>query len=156
MIQRIQSLYLFIVAGLMVVMLSFPLGRFLAGDEEFILKAYGIYSTLDTGIPILALPYMGILITLAAALPFITIFFYKNRLLQIRLCFMEMVFLIGVQIFVVFFLYRATKSFNHLPVSSVTYSAIDVIPLVALILMWLSFRAIAKDEALVRSLDRIR
>ncbi len=42
--------------------------------------------------------YLGILFVLSALLPLLTIFLYRRRLLQIRLCVVEMVFLVGTVI----------------------------------------------------------
>lgn len=156
MIQRIQSLYLFMVALLMVIMLANPLGSFLVGDEEFVLKPFGIFST-GSGELVAGTLYMGCVIAMAAVLPFITIFLYRNRLLQIRLCFMELIFLLGAQIFVVYYLYHATTGIPAAGYdTAIQYSVVDLAPLVSIVLVWLAYKGIVKDEALVRSLNRIR
>ncbi|MCD8072463.1 MAG: DUF4293 domain-containing protein, partial [Alistipes sp.] len=66
--------------------------------------------------------------------------------------FMEFVLLAGAQVFVLFYLVRA----NTIEGSTVSYSALDIVPIIALVFMWLAYKGIVKDEALVRSLDRIR
>ncbi|MCC8035781.1 MAG: DUF4293 domain-containing protein [Rikenellaceae bacterium] len=153
MLQRIQSLYLLFAVILMAMMLGMPLGRFLEGDNEYIFRAFGIYSeTSEVGGAVVPLPYLGYLLVITALVPLVTIFFYKNRLLQIRLCFMEFVLLAGSQIFVIFYLVRA----NTIDDGTVSYSLLDIVPLIALVFVWLAYKGIVRDEALVRSLDRIR
>lgn len=157
MLQRIQSLYLLITSVLMVIMLSCPLGKFLGGDQEFILRAFGlIQSHAEPSEYVFSTIYMGILMAMAAALPFLTIFLYKNRILQIRLCFMELVFLAGLQVFVGYYLYHTVASFKSLGEMSYTLTPVDVLPLVGMIFVWLANRGIMRDEALVRSVNRIR
>ena len=84
MIQRIQTLYLLIVTALVAVMLFAPLAWFAGQAGEYGLYAFSLRSADGT----LAQPtlYLGILLALAAALPLVTIFLYRRRLLQIRLC----------------------------------------------------------------------
>ena len=93
MIQRIQTLYLLIVTALVAVMLFAPLAWFAGQAGEYGLYAFSLRSADGT----LAQPtlYLGILLALAAALPLVTIFLYRRRLLQIRLCVAEMVLLAG-------------------------------------------------------------
>ena len=83
MIQRIQTLYLLIVTALVAVMLFAPLAWFAGQAGEYGLYAFSLRSADGT----LAQPtlYLGILLALAAALPLVTIFLYRRRLLQIRL-----------------------------------------------------------------------
>ncbi|MCD8102827.1 MAG: DUF4293 domain-containing protein [Alistipes sp.] len=154
MIQRIQSVYLFVASVMMFMMLSFPMCRFLVGDEEFVIKAFGIYSVTAGDAMVVSLGYFGVLVVVAAVLPLVTLFLYKNRILQIRLCFMEMVFLIGAQVMVVYTIYNAVAKLEG-PLS-VSCSIVDLFPLASLILTWLAYKRIVRDEALVRSLDRIR
>ena len=52
MIQRIQSLYLLLVAVLTGLMLLMPLGTFLGGTEEMYLTAFGFSDAAD-GTPVL-------------------------------------------------------------------------------------------------------
>lgn len=87
MIQRIQTLYLLIVAILMALTLFLPLAWFASDAGEFTLRAFG----LETAAGEVAQPtsYLGILLVLACLLPLVVIFLYKRRLLQIRLCVAE-------------------------------------------------------------------
>lgn len=156
MIQRIQSLYLLITAVITALVVFLPLARYLSGGEEFLLTASGLQST-DAEVGMIArLPYLAILGWAATLLPFVTIFLYRNRLTQIRMCIVELVLLFGTVILTVYYLYYGTATFGSAADYAATYSVVNILPVVGLILTWLALRAITKDEALVRSVDRIR
>ena len=152
MIQRIQTLYLLAVAALMTTAVLTPLAYFAAGAQEYLLYAFSLkggetsYSTI----------YMGVVVALAAIVPFVTIFLYKNRTLQIRLCAVELVVLLGSAVFMGIYYYLGSRMFSQLEFSAQGFRIAIIFPLVALILDYLAIRAIFKDEMLVRSLDRIR
>ena len=57
---------------------------------------------------------MGVVLALACVLPFITIFLFKRRLLQIRLCVVEIVLLIG---FVVAVILVATYGYKDMDIT---------------------------------------
>lgn len=152
MIQRIQTLYLAAIVALMTTAIFTPLAYFVAGAEEYLLYAFSLkgaevsYSTI----------YMGVIVALSAIVPFVTIFLFKNRKLQIRLCAVELVLLIGSVIFMAIYYYLGSRMFANLEFATQGFRIAIIFPLVALILDYLSLRAIFHDEMLVRSLDRIR
>ena len=108
MIQRIQSLYLLLVAVLTGLMLLMPLGTFLGGTEEMYLTAFGFSDAAD-GTPVLTAYGLAATVIAAALLPFVTIFLYKKRLLQFRLCVVETVLLAGVMLFEIYYICGASR-----------------------------------------------
>ena len=159
MIQRIQTIYLLIIAALMAAMLLTPLAHFYGDENTFRLMAFGVQAQEappTDSVWVVRMPWMGILMILAACLPLVTIFFYKQRKIQVRFCIVEAILLGGVQIYVIFYLFRAHCSIADFAFQSIRYTIPDVFPLTAIILAWLALRAIIHDEALVRSIHRIR
>lgn len=172
MIQRIQTLYLLGVAVLSTLMATLTLARFSAGVEEMSLKAFGVVQTasaedivaaasekyVETAEAgrIFSTPFMGIVIVLALAVAAATIFLFKNRLLQIRLCAVEIVLQLGAQIFIGFYIVRMMRAVAEFDVHGSYFTVVAAFPLVCMVLSYLALRAIVKDEAMVRSLDRIR
>lgn len=152
MIQRIQSLYLLAVAAMMATAVFTPLAAFLAGAEEFKLYAFALKGA-EQSFPTV---YMGIVVALAAIVPLVTIFMYKKRLLQIRMCAVEIVLLLGAIAFMAIYYYLSGRMFSELEFHAQSFRIAMVFPLVSLILVYMAARAIFKDEMLVRSLDRIR
>lgn len=155
MIQRIQTLYLLGIVALMVAALFTPLAYFVAGTEVYELFAFSLKpeGTTEAGQSTM---YMGIIVALATLLPLVTIFLYKNRMLQIRLCAVELVLLAGAEIFMAIYYYLSNRMFSMMEFHTQGFRIAIIFPIVALILDYLALRAIFKDEMLVRSLDRIR
>lgn len=154
MIQRIQTLYLLIAAALLVVMLFVPLAWFASEAGMFNLYAFSLQSA-DGGEAQSTL-YLGILLLLALLLPLVTIFLYRRRLLQIRLCVVEMVFLVGTVIMEAIYYFLSRRVFSELALHNQGFKPAIVLPIVALFFTFLAARAIFRDEMLVRSADRIR
>lgn len=153
MIQRIQTLYLFLVSALMAVTLFCPLAWFAGEAGEFSLHAFALESE---GEAIQSTVYLGILLSLACVLPLITIFLYKNRLLQIRLCVAEMVLLLGAAIMEGVYYFLSYRVFSEQTFHTQGFKPAIALPVVCLLFAYLAARAIFRDELLVRAADRIR
>ena len=151
MIQRIQTVYLMVATLVMVVALIFPIATLNADGNELIIKAFG-FSAEGVALPHLPL-YMGILLAIATALPFVIIFLYKRRMVQFRLCGVELALLVGALIFEAVYCYNALNAVGAVELS-LGFAAF--MPLVAIPFVALAMKGILRDELLVRSLDRIR
>lgn len=147
MIQRIQSLFIFIAAMLTALMLKTKFAEIASGGDYFIFSAKGIAGgeeVIFNGLPI------TIFIGLITILHIVVIFLYKKRILQIRLLTFTIILLIGLIGLMFYFLYAGFDRIN------VIFKIPMVMPLVAALFDYLAIRAIGKDEALIRSIDRIR
>ncbi|MBR0340460.1 MAG: DUF4293 domain-containing protein [Alistipes sp.] len=155
MIQRIQTVYLLLATALMSLTLFLPLATIWQGGNEIIIKAWFVDGTVGFNAP---LPlYLVILLSLTTILPLITIFLYKKRMVQIRFCVSEIVLLLGSAAFIALYCYRMCDVLAELMQDiNFTLGFAALMPIVAIIPVVLAIRGIAKDEALVRSLDRIR
>lgn len=132
-------------------MFLFPQITFDILGETCELYSFGAYTAGEDAKLLFPTIHMGILNALAAILPFGLIFFYKNRMLQLRFCYVELVLLLGLQIFIGYSIYTLKVDGDNM-----IYSVTAIIPIVASIFMWLAVRGIIKDEALILSLNRIR
>ena len=155
MIQRIQTLWLLIVVALTTAMMFMPLAMYGGGVEEYKLYAFGMHSSQDsfTNIPIIC---MSVLIVLTLLIPLFTIFLFKRRQLQIRMCVVEMILLVGSQVVICIIYiigYRAVADFD---VHGSLMKPAMFIPVIAIFFSYLAMKAISRDEILVRSTDRIR
>jgi peptidoglycan/LPS O-acetylase OafA/YrhL len=121
MIQRIQTLYLAIALGLMTSLF------------------FGIYATYT--------PFL-ILTAAVCALLVLTIFLFKARKIQIRLCIYTSLIMLGLQIWIGAVYIKNT--------GDMPFPVTTVFPLVSIILIILALRAIGSDEALVQSYNRLR
>ena len=155
MIQRIQSVYLFLAAIVLFSMFFHPLVEMLDTVKTFYqFDLSGIYEGMgDTAKKNESVLPLRFLVIVTAALSLVTIFFYKRRILQIRICIFNLMLLIGFYgLFLFYFLHMR----NQLDVSVTNLKITIVFPFIALILVFLATRGIRKDELLVRSYNRIR
>lgn len=146
MIQRIQTVYLLIVAGLLIATMCLPLGYF-TDTTEHVFKSLGleIGGSFQSTWGLLSILLLSAMVALA------TIFLYKNRMLQIRMTILNSLLLLGFYIAFTAF-YFAFKSDANL----FRMSCPLCLPFVAILLNLLAIRAIRQDELKVRALDRIR
>lgn len=154
MIQRIQTLYLLLIAALMAVTLFAPLAWFSGGAEQFGLYAFSLRTV--GGESVQPTIYMGIVLALACALPLVTIFLFRHRLLQIRLCVVEMVLLVGAAVLEGVYYFLCSRVFSEQAFHVQGFKPAIALPLVCLLFAYLATRAIFHDELLVRAADRIR
>lgn len=151
MIQRIQSVYLLLVAILMAAATFSPLLE-LTGED----KATYIFSSLGIGqLFAIQYPTWGVVFFagLSALLALVNIFLYKKRKLQMRVG--TLTSLLILFFYVTLYVYFSDYTTEYkLEFSSFQFGL--VLPIVALILNVLAILRIKKDENLVKSLDRIR
>lgn len=144
MIQRIQSVYLFLAFVLSIVSVAmFSTSVWFAnGGTSLVSAVYHVsYPVLGCLFPFFLL--------VSGILSVVCIFGYKNRKRQTTLVLMSQLSIIGA--FLVFLIpYIADRSLQ------LEWSAIVLLPLFAFIFNMLARKAIIKDEKLVRSTDRIR
>lgn len=152
MIQRIQTLYLVVATILMAMTFIFPIAEFNIAGVDFTLSAF----SLSGGNQSESTFWMGLLLAMATAVPFVTIFLFKRRTLQIRLCAVEAVLLLGSLAFIGLYYWLSNRFFAGYDIEHKQFGWSAIMPVMALILDVLAARAIFKDEVLVRSLDRIR
>jgi hypothetical protein len=155
MIQRIQSVYLFLAAIVLFSMFFHPLVEIVdTGKMFYRFDLSGIYEGMgDTAKKIESVLPLRFLVFVTAALSLITIFFYKRRIMQIRICIFNLMLLLG---FYGLFLFYFFHMRNQLDVSITDLKITIVFPMIGFILVFLATRGIRKDELLVRSYNRIR
>ena len=152
MIQRIQSVFLFASLCFLVPMFFVPIAELVHESGELLTFDYVGFSISDSGIATrinnqYSIMAFGILI---CALNLVTIFMYKIRLLQIRLCIYNILLLLGLTGITFFLLYTVPN------VQSVAFRLPIVFPVISVILHYLAFRGIRKDHFMVEALTRLR
>lgn len=152
MIQRIQTLYLLLATAMMSLTLFLPLATIVYGGNELVLKAFTLsgVESIEGALPV----YLGAFLALTTALLLVIIFLYKKRLVQIRLCVSTIVLLLGSAGLIGLYCYRLCDILSGDLIFTLGFASL--MPVVAIIPVVLAIRGIARDEALVRSLDRIR
>lgn len=152
MLQRIQTVYLLVVAILMGSMFFYPYAELLAADNQvFAYYFNGLFIEGNKSAYFLTIP-PAILLSIITLVSIVTIFLYKKRILQIRLSAINLMLMLGYSGLNYYYI----KSFSSQLTGVISYNLIVIFPLISAVLTYLAIRAIGKDEALLRSLDRIR
>lgn len=154
MIQRIQTVYLFLVGVLSVVVFFSPIAAIVTQANVFELSYRGFTATPPIDAlhsSTWALLLVGALIPFVA---FVSIFLFKKRKLQVTMCYINFLLIDAYYIIVVASLWFADQQLA-LP-SRWSYHYAIILPVVNMVLTFMAIRSINKDEALVRSLDRLR
>ncbi len=154
MIQRIQSIYLLIATIFGVSMFFSNQIDFISEAATYALNFKGFYATSTANMPeVTSALALTILLILTPVVSLVNIFLFKKRMIQVRLCAANIGLLIGTTALIYYF---GTVGMKELSATSLTYSVTMVFPIAGAILNFLALRSIAKDEALIRSMDRIR
>ena len=94
---------------------------------------------------------------ISTALDKLAVFFlFKRRLLQIRLCVVEIVLLIGSAVMEAAYYFLSWRVFSELSFHTQGFRPAIALPLVCLLFAYLAARAVFRDELMVRAADRIR
>jgi len=130
----------------------YPYAELLAANGEvFIFHFNGLFSLAEESIYSLTIPPI-ILLSIIVLISFSSIFFYKKRIFQMRINLINIILMIGYLGLNYYYIQSFTNQLNGV----VSYKITVIFPVVAAILTYLAIRAIGKDEALIRSMDRIR
>ncbi len=147
MIQRIQTVYILIAEMLIASLFFLKFADLSVNSELYTFTIKGIFNgetMIFDGLPIM------IFIGLITLLHLVIILMYKKRVLQIRITVFTIILLMGLTGLFFYFIYSGFTDVK------VAFKVPMAFPVIAIILDYLAIRAIGKDEALVRSLDRIR
>ena len=136
MIQRVQTLWLLLAAACAVASFkfSFYIGTNAKGLSPYELKADENMKLVTATVAI-------------AGLAFFTIFLFKNRVLQLRLCVLG----IFLEALLIFLYYHEVKTFTL-----GTYSLTSLLHSIIVIAFFLAARGIHSDGKIIKDSDRLR
>ncbi len=152
MIQRIQSIWLFLAAVCISCLLFLPMVTSNLIGGEFYIIASGLYQKVG-GTTKQIESYLPLLLSIAAVaiVCFINIFNFKKRKLQKQLAYANIVLIIGLS-------FWCSQYAKKIPggLETANYDAGMFLPPLAIALVLLAIRGINRDEALLKSADRLR
>ena len=155
MLQRIQTIWLFLATIALFSLLLFPYIQILNyKGSAMAIKASGVYENIDGRI-VQTQPFL--LLTIATVIlgiiPFIVIFFYRNRKKQITICYLTILAILGYS----FWLVKAAKqAADGIVLEADNYGIGLILPSLAILFIILAIRGIRNDEKLIKSADRLR
>lgn len=150
MLQRIQTVFLLLAAAAMLIATVTPLAIFHFNADLAVFEALGIYLNDQLTDSTWGLFIIG---AISSVIALITVFLFKNRILQMRISIFNIVLMIGFYLYFGFIVYTLAST------ESLHFQKIGIgiiMPIIAIIFTILAIRKIGADEALVRSLNRLR
>lgn len=161
MIQRIQTIYLFLSAVLLSLMFFFPIAEIKGDNVLYEFSSFGLLeldnssaesdSKLAEHQP--AIP-VHLLIAVIIMLLALSLMLFKKRGVQLKLN--RLIFLLTIGL-IVYLYYETDKMTDLIAVNGLPgYQAAIYFAVATLPLLFLANRGIKKDEDLIKSLDRIR
>lgn len=152
MLQRPQTIYLLGAFLISLLLLTGPVAEFSNETGEYQLKHSGLVDSTGERLQVDTWP-MSVLFIAVAALAFLNIFSYMNRMRQMRICIFLMLLHAGITGMIFYYIWAAG---NNLGDAATLHQWRIIIPPVAIILLYLAFRRIRRDELMVKAYDRIR
>ena len=153
--QRIQTLWLLLAGVAMTLVLVYPMALFtksgLIGSENFEMTSIWLRN-IFTGQKETILWGLFALDVLIVVFSFLTIFLFKNRKLQMRVCMFTLLLSIGFIGYVAFLAFGFVSSLE----ASFSFKFAIALPIITPILLFLAYQGIRKDYILVRISNRIR
>lgn len=152
MIQRIQTLFLLGAGVILGLMLFLPLAELHTAEGLiYTARVKGLFAgesetVLDTW-------PLSILVLVTFCITLVNISWYKNRKLQIRLSVYGIILSFGIIGLLYFYWVHIAR---QIEISDFVLKLPLIFPVIAIILIYLAFRGIRRDEILVRSMDKIR
>ena len=169
MIQRVQTIFLFLIVVAMGVALSNPLWEksglgsiemahltaLQYSEQQAIAQQPGVPSSTSPTTTITSVWYLGLLLALVALSSLYAIFQYRNRLTQTGLCAVNALMLTAIMGIVLYRTLYAGKTYGN-PADQGEFLPGFYAIIAALVFNALANRFIRRDEKLVRGSDRIR
>jgi len=155
MIQRIQSLYLFIITLLSSLLFSGSILNFITGSGAVIKITFAnvVKSMQGSGLEVIEkLIPLSFIIVLIPLVSLITIILFKKRNIQLRFALLLIILCI---LLVVALIHGSITTISKQNAGLVPGFKM-IVPVVNLILSFLAYLGIKKDDRLVKSYDRLR
>lgn len=162
MLQRIQTIWLLLVAILSFAALFCPLLSFYQGVEVVATISNWTFSVADNaqlaGQGSMAPMAMGLLLIVVILITLMSIMLFRFRMRQLRLTIFSTLLLLGYVGVYAFLVFKFSMNLDAAGLTdhSMTLHVASIFPIISIILNFLAIHGIRKDERLVRSLDRIR
>ncbi|UEG53920.1 DUF4293 domain-containing protein [Mucilaginibacter daejeonensis] len=155
MIQRVQSIYLFLasLAIFALYMVTIANNVYVNGIPTNI-KATGLFQDLN-GAQQQVTPFVALtaVTAIVALVPLVIIFLYKNRKQQIAFAYGAILVIIGHS----FWVSQTVKNaIGGVMLGTNNFGVGLFLPPIAILLIFLAIKGIKKDEALIKSADRLR
>jgi hypothetical protein len=160
MLLRIQTVFLSLATILTVLFIKLPYSGMSLNDDSLIMLTFsGLKDANDPDLLYNRTIALTILVILTGLLSLVTIFLYNNRKLQLRLCVLNILLTIGFILALPVYYIAFKNGVGLAPDVVVIHPQLRwplIIPFINIVLIFQAFRAIRRDDLLIKSLDRLR
>lgn len=150
MIQRIQTIYLLGVTVLVTLCFFIPSAELTSHAAQTV--SFSMLETIKTSSGKEINEILAFITGVSIGIAFGSIFLYKKRKSQLRICLLLIAILLIVEALAFIEIQQLKKELGMM----VSYQLPFIFPIVSAILSYLAYRGIKKDEELVQSYDRLR
>lgn len=155
MIQRVQTIWLFLATLVFLALFLFPYIQILTPEGKAkAIKVSGVYESVGDQV-VRSQEFLGLTIgtVIIALLPLVVIMFYKNRKKQLALCYVSIAAILGFS----FWLSSVTKEIvGGMQLQFQNYGIGILLPSIAILFIIIAIKGIRKDEKLIKSTERLR
>lgn len=155
MLQRVQTIWLFLATAVIFCLFLFPYLQVVNPDGTLrAVKVGGIQESIGGQI-VQTETFLGLTIAtvILGLIPFITIFLYKNRKRQMILCYLSIAGILGFSFWLV---QTAKEVLGNITLRTENYGLGVILPSLAVLFIILALRGIRHDEKMIKSADRLR
>lgn len=157
MIQRIQTVYLFVAFVVTIVLLFIPIGYIYTPDSAYVFTCFNVKLIPPMEGVLMNTLYIALILIVSACMSLYAIFKFKDRMKQSRIVsFNMLVFLIAIVMMIWIFPDYIFKRNAVLANSTFLFNKWIMIFVLPPVAMFLANRAIRNDEKKVRAADRLR
>jgi hypothetical protein len=155
MIQRIQSVWLFLAGLSILALFLFPYLQLMNADGTGkAVMITGMHENINgQAVQTESFTTLTIATVIVALVPWATIFFFRDRKRQIAMCYLAIILILGYSFWLV---QVAKQAAGNVTLGIQNYGLGIVMPSLAIFFIILALRGIRRDEKLVRSADRLR
>lgn len=155
MLQRVQTIWLFFATAAIFSLFLFPYLQVVNPDgTSRAIKVTGIHESVGGQIvQTEAFTALSIATVILGLIPFVTIFFYKNRKKQIMMGYLSIAGILGFSFWLV---QIAKKILGDITLQAENYGLGVILPSLSVLFIILALRGIRSDEKLLKSADRLR
>ena len=153
MIQRAQSVYLFLASAVIYCFYLFPIANVMSADGAKKIMIIGVFETINNQV-VQTTPFtlLSIVTGIVGIIPLVLIFQYKNRKRQATFVYLAVLVLIGLS----FWIAQTVKEASNGLLQVSDYGIGAGLSSVAILFLVLAAKGILRDEKLVKSADRLR
>lgn len=159
MIQRIQSLLLLLAVVSLTIGIFLPIATVTTDEAQYLYTSWDLHLNIPNGEILMTNYYIGILQIVLAVVCLITIFLFKNRTTQSKLCVAGIIINFILLLLMLFIypdrIFPQIEQFKYQSIE-IVYNPWCITSIISLAFLYLANKFILKDEKKVRDADRLR